>query len=1253
MSGCCGQSPVVISGPTPSRVNVETEILCDVLADGTVAATVLLEPVYDTSSGARVGTRTVDPVTGAAYTVQGTLQTCATAPPCQTCETLQLCDTAADGAVTLFLRTICRNCAGQVTTTTDTTLDGTTAYTPAGTVGECTGPCRDSNVLLLCDVPQDGSPAATVTDTDPTPYYPFGTGAPVTGAQVLWDGGTLDLPAGTAPQPGAPGMVNSLAAIVQAPRPACDTGTAHVAVAVNILQQGPDNGCAQTGHVRLFNGTTQAALALLPVNTPAGWFGTVTVEADVPAADLAAGNIAVAIALDGYDDTPGACDPSPRRTGWQLSAFTTAATYDQAGCDTQFLRTVTVDCETGQVTGTTDTTIDGAPYTLTGQPGECQATQAEQQRYDAEIVELCDTAADGTVTPFLRHVSYGTLGGAVAAVTDTTLDGLTAYSPAGAVGRCPQTTDCDSPTTPTTTIGLCLADGTPIAVVMTRDCAGTVTRDGWVNLVTGAFAAGAPPAGTLACGDSQSIQVSGTFCDVDASGNVLGLVLVEYTYAADGSIESVRLVDATTGQTYTPQGTVTVCPTGTEQPEQDLVQLCDVAADGTVTSFVRDFRRDELGAITGHSDYLLDGTAYTPTGTVGVCVSPCLNCETLLLCDEGGNDPATISGTGMSSGTLANGVAWSSRGSAPLPATYSNADGSWWGLATFPNSVFPNSTWTLSRPAIVEFSVYIRYHAGGTGTDNTAQLPAGLEVVSLPDGYTYDPATGILTATGDTLNDPCTYLTDPHVATSPRFRTTNPVTTVTARYLGARIANCGVFGNYKIGAFQITPPGQFLRTICRDCGGAVVSVLDTELDGTTAYTPLGAVGVCEPPPDPEPEACCQPVQVCIQQDTTQQVEFISNEEHRNDNTVDPVWKWTTDLNAASPPWYDMYQRQYSAAWSVVDSDTARPAWWVSPHPDGASAQASPALPNEGPSLLNTHWYPRAFFDLPANADPASIKVQATVFNADQIGRAFRLNSGAWQTLPATATHNGTTYVFGPDTIPGAQAGRNTLDLDVEETVGGGAGLMVHLIVTYEVIPETRSWTRMICCDNTVYYLDEDGQRQDAVPDGWHLAACGGSGSTLDCAKQVVERCGCDDTTGDGTGDVTFTELWAVDPCGGAAPVLMGTYLDGGLTQPYTPVAPVECTAADLPPGPLSTGVRNVTGTAAQNLAGSFPTLQSVSLTVLAGSVNVTMTDGSNVAVPAGVSLTWSVTKEDDAALAAASFAGATAASQYLLNYTYR
>src|SRR5690606_12348770 len=164
----------------------------------------------------------------------------------------------------------------------------------------------------------------------------------------------------------------------------------------------------------------------------------------------------------------------------------------------------------------------------------------------------------------------------------------------------------------------------------------------WTDLPTGAWPSGPPPAGTTACGDNRSITTNGTFCDVLEDGTVAGLVLVEYQYAADGSIDAVRLVDAVTGTTYTPQGEVTTCPAGVEAPERDLLQLCDVIDDESGAllpiPFVRDYQRSETGQITGHTDYTLDGQPYTPSGTVGVCQAqpeePCGSTVTVLrLCD--------------------------------------------------------------------------------------------------------------------------------------------------------------------------------------------------------------------------------------------------------------------------------------------------------------------------------------------------------------------------------------------------------------------------------------------------------------------------------------------------------------------------------------------------------------------------------------------------------------------------------------------
>lgn len=471
------------------------------------------------------------------------------------------------------------------------------------------------------------------------------------------------------------------------------------------------------------------------------------------------------------------------------------------------------------------------PYTPVA-PVDC-----EYAGTSGEVLTLCDDAG-----PFLRRYTWI---GDTASFEDVALDGVTPYVVTGTVGVCSNAPDCETQTTPAATLGLCLADGTPIAVVVTRDCTGTITQDGWLNLTTGTYTAGEPPLGTMACGNPRSITTAGTFCDVDpVSGDVLGLVLIEYTYGADGAVAALRLVDATTGQTYTPQGEVTTCPAGTEQPERDLVQLCDTATDGTVTEFVRDYSRDETGVITGHADYLLDGTAYTPTGTVGRCVDQCRDCESVVLCDTDASEPATIAGT-ASSGTLSNGVAWTATGPAPFAPNRQSDGAAWWGMGLFPNQVTPLTTYTFSQPVTVDFSVALVYIDSTVAGSNTVQLPAGAIPISLPAGYTYDPATRILrgdsTLTGCTINAPTR-------AASARFRVIG-VSSFALQYLGPRalVTACQRFGNWQFGALDVSLGGQFLRTVCR--AGATTSVTDTLLDGSTPYTPIGLVGVCPPADD--------------------------------------------------------------------------------------------------------------------------------------------------------------------------------------------------------------------------------------------------------------------------------------------------------------------------------------------------------------------------------------------------------------------
>ncbi|MDI9829691.1 hypothetical protein [Streptomyces sp. KAU_LT] len=504
-----------------------------------------------------------------------------------------------------------------------------------------------------------------------------------------------------------------------------------------------------------------------------------------------------------------------------------------------------------------------SPYTPVA-PVDCEygseATQA---------LTLCDDSG-----PFLRRYSW--LAGS-ASFEDVELDGATPHIVQGAVGLCPAAPACEEQTTPAATLGLCLADGTPIAVLVTRDCDGQVTQDGWLNLTTGAYSVGDPPAGTMACGNPRSITTAGTFCDIDPdTGDVYGLVLIEYTYGPDGEVAAVRLVDATTGQTYVPQGQVTTCPVGVEQPERDLVQLCDTAPDGAVTPFVRDYARDENGAITGHSDYTLDGAPYAPTGTVGQCADQCQDCQSIVLCDTVGGDPVAIAGP-AASGTLSNGVGYAVTAPSPFAPNRQSDGAAWWDVPVFPNPVVPVTRWTFDQPVNVDFSVALMWSTATTPGTNQVQVPPGAMLLSLPAGYSYNRTTGILSV--DNTLTACT-LNQPTRATSARFRLVG-VTTFTLQYLGNRVVNapCQRLGHWEFGAVDVSLGGQFLRTVCRDCTGVITTTTDTLLDGETPYTPLGLVGVCstsdggDTPGEPV-ERDTEVVQLCDQVDDADPVPFL-------------------------------------------------------------------------------------------------------------------------------------------------------------------------------------------------------------------------------------------------------------------------------------------------------------------------------------------------------------------------------------------
>lgn len=720
----------------------------------------------------------------------------------------------------------------------------------------------------------------------------------------------------------------------------------------------------------------------------------------------------------------------------------------------------------------------------------------------------------------------------------------------------PETSACESPTEPLATVGLCLADGSPIAATVVRDCAGVVTSEGWLDLATGAWSAGPPPVGTVACGDSRSIQVSGTFCDIAPdSGDVLGLVLVEYSYAADGSIDGVRLVDAVTGETYTPTGTVTTCPAGVEQPERDLTQLCDINDDesGTVQAlpFLRDFSRSENGAITGHMDYTLDGTPYTPTGTVGLCfqpvTEPCRDTATLLLCDE------------------ASDLAWNQ---ISVDADPDSPAGQGWLFRLSPEgdpSTIATVRVTTSTPDTGSCaSNGPRWYNSGTvfvyELDQVAQTFPTLRV-NILDFDTGETLT-MLNGSPDRLEGNA-YTTGGGVIRSNENNATGyllfdgPPATFSYRFNGS----CTNLAFDAVSARTT----QFLRRIVTDCDtGETVSVTDTTLDGQP-YEPTGEVGqcvtaggeCCEEPPELRMDV--EAATLCVREQTTGDilgqvvVERVYDDQSGDlleqrltaldgapyevpagaelvtcptpdrivrticlaregeadfrtnpANTAagqDEAWEWSTSPDG---PWYPMYDVQPLAAWQVTDTDTEGPAHWVAPHSDRTvcppAGEASPPVP--------ATWYTRARWTLPPDVSPETIRISASVLNADNWIDQWRLNDGAWQPVNSTATQFiPPAYKIPPTQVPGARPGENQVVVQVHESAPATscpsinqAGLLLHVTATYRHDPET--WTQVIETSGAVYYLDQDGQRQDAIPDGHLQVPCAGGGDAGCCPPEA-------------------------------------------------------------------------------------------------------------------------------------------------------
>ena len=178
------------------------------------------------------------------------------------------------------------------------------------------------------------------------------------------------------------------------------------------------------------------------------------------------------------------------------------------------------------------------------------------------------------------------------------------------------------PDAPHATTGWCLPGGVPVVVFTRSDCGinpGEIT--GWIDLTTGAWTPGDPPATIQPCGATRDVEIAGRLCQVNATtGTFEASVFIEATFdtsvtppVATGYQLTAVLADGTvtTGYSVPAGSTLDVCPAGTAEP----VAMCDTA---TSTQFVRWYN-----SITGSVLFDRDasGVAYAPTGPL--VIGPC------------------------------------------------------------------------------------------------------------------------------------------------------------------------------------------------------------------------------------------------------------------------------------------------------------------------------------------------------------------------------------------------------------------------------------------------------------------------------------------------------------------------------------------------------------------------------------------------------------------------------------------------------
>ncbi|WP_030236778.1 hypothetical protein [Streptomyces sp. NRRL S-350] len=488
------------------------------------------------------------------------------------------------------------------------------------TVVPCASGGTDAEVVQLCDFTGD-PPVIAATAVGQAPNPPGNAPIPAVADVNAWVTGaspSLTVPTWGTNPPTSRFFNVQYALVPPGTAPCGPPTTVHIRHTFSVRNTGQGSPSSGTVGISLRNGAaTVDSQTIGPF--PSGTTVAVTLEADVPYADLAAGAITVHHSYLVWQPTT---HPEYLLTSYSM-VVTDAAPNPACISDesTPFLRHFVYGVD-GSIAGHYDTTFDGSLYTVTGTVGVCQPA-SPGDRVDAESQILCDSNG----TRFLRTYAYDAAG-VVSSFTDRTLAGA-AFAPVGAVGTCGTGTGVDSES-----FILCDSAATPNRFIRTYTYGTTGAVTGFTD-TTLAGAAFVPTGAVGVC--AQTVQADTDFVEevlCDQNGTAF-IRLFRFNSLTGALVSTTNTTLA--GAAFAPVGTVGICSDCCPQVLAD--DLCTNTGSGRATAIrntngtvtlvdsvtgaavananiVACVNDDTVRTLTAQARTLTNGTPWTPGGDV-------------------------------------------------------------------------------------------------------------------------------------------------------------------------------------------------------------------------------------------------------------------------------------------------------------------------------------------------------------------------------------------------------------------------------------------------------------------------------------------------------------------------------------------------------------------------------------------------------------------------------------------------------------